>query len=802
MLQKNNLDASASLSRDTPRLFVLKRLESTCDAFEARWKQAPAGPAGGPTGVESGLEPDLGEFLALHDFPDSELFLELLQIDMAYRKRVGLPTPLDEYARRFPEYGDVLQKVGSEGGVPRDESSPPVPVLPDIRPIVPDRYRLEEELGQGSFGVVWKAWDTRMGRAVAVKCLRHDLSAARFDLLAREVHAVSQMSHPNVVRALDAGQGSRGTFIVFELVDGISLQEWASQLSPGINREQEVIRMVLQICRGLQHIHDQGVIHRDLKPGNILVTRDGTPKIIDFGLSKYENVLSTLTGDGVPGGGGGGALLGTVPYMSPEQCLGRPLDATTDVYSLGVILFELLTGRRPFDGGPREELIQKILNGPSPHFDKQDQLNTQLESICRAAMSRDVGERYPSASALAEDLDRFLNAQPVLRRTRPFASLAAELSRHGKSGAVAITLLAAGLLAHSFGLMPHRKGKPEVIIETYPRGAAISVIPVDRAVGQLHPEQMQQPAQRSPVSLSLPAGDYLIVAALTDGSGRFHEVYRHVPTEEEARGGRTGFRHLRWDIDSGGDIRLPAIEIPKSKVTEGMVRVEGTPAFQSGIPGSRINPASHCSIPTFFVDPAEFSLKDYRKLLSGKSPANSLDVQPREGEGSVSVSFEEAVARAEDAGKRLLEETEFEFVSTARGEFRFPWGDEPPADANAVDRFMSGSAAIFGLCSGHAEWTDTARTTSGQPSVGSSLLATSFPFLRSVRGGGSLAFDAPQVWEAGDRDPRARTLVGQFKVHPGVGFRCARSAVPRLHPGDFVQAVPSHNTLAENSQGR
>ena len=796
MLQKSNLDDAASLARDTPRLFVLKRLESTCDAFEERWKQTPVIAADSGTG--SSVEPDLREFLSQHDLPDSELFLELLQIDIVYRRRIGLSTELDDYARRFPEYSDVIQKVGQPGSASAAEApaGPALPGLPVVRPIVPDRYRLEQELGKGSFGVVWKAWDTQMGRSVAVKCLRHDLSPAAFDLLAREAHAVSQMSHPNVVRALDAGKTSRGTFIVFELVDGISLQDWAKELPKEADREQAIARMVLQISQGLQHIHDQGVVHRDLKPGNILVTRQGVPKIIDFGLSKYEDVLSTLTGG--PEGAGGGALLGTVPYMSPEQCLGRRLDATTDVYSLGVILFELLTGERPFDGGTRQELIQKILNSPTPRFEKRHGISKPLESICLAAMSRNSAQRYPSASALANDLARFLNAQPVSRRRLPLGALAAGLSHGRKAGVLAMALLVAGLLAHSFGFLPRTKEKPEVIIETVPAGAAVSVIPIDRRNGQLYPEQMRRPAERSPVSLSLPPGDYLIVAALTDGSGRFHEVYRHVPTEEEAPGGRTGFRQIRWTIDPGGDIRLPAIEIPEAAVTEGMVRVEGTSAFDSGIPGSRVNPPSRCSIPTFFVDPREFTLRDYRRVLRGKAPANSLEFQPDNPEGSVSVSFEEAIARAEDAGKRLLEESEFEFVSTARGAFRFPWGDGPIVGDTTADRFESGPAAILNLCSGHAEWTDTARTTSGPRSKEESILAGSFSGLRAARGGGAKAFELPAGWDADDRDPRTRTLVGQFKVHPGVGFRCARSAAPRLNPSDFVKAVPYDNSLAEN----
>ena len=772
MLQKNSqANEPSPASPSSPELKAkLDRVEATCDEFEKLWK--------------AGQRPQLEEFLARQANLDSDVFSGLVELDIDYRRRAGDSVSFEQYRERFPAFEDVLTDQDWQGD----------PALS----ILGDRFELRGEIGKGSFGEVWKAFDTTLQRLVALKCLHDDFSEKAFRVLRREARAVAGLDHPSVVKALDCGRGPKGAVIVFEYVEGISLQDWAERNAlprpaaadsddpPGPAVAAELAaRMVLPILEGVQHIHDRGVVHRDLKPGNILVTPEGLPKIIDFGLSKHENVLSTLTDDG--------KLLGTVPYRSPEQCLGKPLGPATDIYAMGVILYELLTGERPFEGGKRDELIQKIVAGPPAKFRPAD-VPQDLRAICLKAIERNPARRYASAAAMAEHLRRYLDSKPLpfLMRHRELVRSAQGFARIGGIGlAVAASLFAAGVVLFP----PKPDPRPMVVVETVPPGAKLSLFPMDRKAGRIFTDRAVRPAGPTPAAFRLEPGDYLIVAALEDGTGRFHEVYRHVPGPDEPA--VTGFRHLKWFVEGPGRIRLPTIEIPEASVTADMARVDGTTdgeagqGFVCGRSGTKAAPRTRVQIPDFLVDSAEVTLAQYQETLR-VSPSNEPSLKQRDPGSPVCVSFEEAVARAEDLGKRLLEEAEFEFVATGRGERQFPWED--PADGREVrpyqDRLVLGGKAVSGLCSGHAEWTDMSRLDPREKAGADLILPGSFPFLRPVRGGGKLALEDPTDFSLRDRDPEYRTLVSKFEVRKGLGFRCGRSAAPRLHPEDFVRVVP------------
>lgn len=814
MLPKNDpANEPSPVSPFSPELKAkLDRVEGPCDEFEKLWK--------------AGRRPQLEEFLARQASPDRDLFSGLVELDIDYRRRAGESVSFEQYCERFPAFEAVLAEQDWQGD----------PALS----ILGERYELRGEIGKGSFGEVWRAYDTTLQRLVALKCLHDDFSEKAFRILRREARAVAGLDHPSVVKVLDCGRGPKGAVIVFEYVEGISLQDWVVRTAPprqtapaaaasttaGASATATVqasltavppapasnpaasakmapaapfqgteggpalppalaARLVLQILEGVQHIHDRGVVHRDLKPGNILVTPDGMPKIIDFGLSKHENVLSTLTDDG--------KLLGTVPYMSPEQCQGKPLGPATDIYAMGVILFELLTGERPFEGGKRDELIQKIVAGPPAKFRPAD-VPQDLRAICLKAIERNPARRYASAAAMAEHLRRYVDSKPLpfLMRHRELVRSAQGFARIGGIGlAVAASLFAAGVVLFP----PKPDPRPMVVVETVPPGAKLSLFPMDRKAGRIFTDRAVRPAGPTPAAFRLEPGDYLIVAALEDGTGRFHEVYRHVPGPDEPA--VTGFRHLKWFVEGPGRIRLPTIEIPEASVTADMARVDGTTdgeagqGFVCGRSGTKAAPRTRVQIPDFLVDSAEVTLAQYQETLR-VSPSNEPSLKQQDPGSPVCVSFEEAVARAEDLGKRLLEEAEFEFVATGRGERQFPWED--PADGREVrpyqDRLVLGGKAVSGLCSGHAEWTDMSRLDPREKAGADLILPGSFPFLRPVRGGGKLALEDPTDFSLRDRDPEYRTLVSKFEVRKGLGFRCGRSAAPRLHPEDFVRVVP------------
>ena len=257
------------------------------------------------------------------------------------------------------------------------------------------RYRVFEALGSGAMGVVYKALDERLGRYVALKFLPRHLDArpeAKLRFL-QEARAAAALDHPNICAIFEIGETAEGQlFIAMPLYNGETLQ---SRLQRGPLPCEDAIVVALQIASGLQHAHDHGIVHRDVKPSNVMLLSDGTARVLDFGVAKVEDV--TLTeGDLVPG---------TLVYMSPEHALGRAMDHRADVWSLGVVLFEMLTGVRPFHGNGRQALIDAITSrDPDPISAWRADLSEAISGVVRRSLAKRPDERYASMSALIADL--------------------------------------------------------------------------------------------------------------------------------------------------------------------------------------------------------------------------------------------------------------------------------------------------------------------------------------------------------------------------------------------------------------
>jgi serine/threonine-protein kinase len=420
-------------------------VERIADRFESAWEQGPCLddflPAGGPerlaallTLVHIDLERRLkaGEAIRvetyLRRYPELESAPEAVP-DLAVaeyrlrRRREPELTPAD-YLARFPRYAALLQARFDALGGPEAARPPTCPqAKPETQPTpataggtatgtwpeVPG-YELLAELGRGAFGVVYQARQRRLGRVVALKVLRDGALAdaeqrARFQA---EAEVVARLHHPNVVQIYEVGESEGRPFFAMEWVDGGSLAE---RLGGKPQPARAAAQLVETLARAVHAAHQRNVVHRDLKPGNVLLTQDGTPKVTDFGLAKRMDAAAGLTKSN--------AIMGTPPYMAPEQAQARTRDIgpVTDVYALGAILYELLTGRPPFRAETDYDTLLLVVNeDPVPPRRLQPKVPRDLETICLKCLAKAAKKRYASALDLAKDLRRFQAGEPIAAR--------------------------------------------------------------------------------------------------------------------------------------------------------------------------------------------------------------------------------------------------------------------------------------------------------------------------------------------------------------------------------------------------
>lgn len=269
-----------------------------------------------------------------------------------------------------------------------------------IGKMLDDRYEILEVIGEGGMAIVYRALDHRLNRDVAVKIMRDEMAAdeefrRRF---CTESHAVAMLSHPNIVAVYDVSHNDNVEYIVMELVDGITLKQYMER--KGVVAWKEVVHFTKQISKALAHAHERGIIHRDIKPQNIMLLRDGTIKVGDFGIAALENEVYENNGEAI----------GSIHYIAPEQARGECPDARSDIYSLGVMMYEMLTGGLPFTGNTLGEIAVQHMNAkPVPPHEKNPEIPLELERITLKAMSAELSERYQSANELLSDLEAFIH---------------------------------------------------------------------------------------------------------------------------------------------------------------------------------------------------------------------------------------------------------------------------------------------------------------------------------------------------------------------------------------------------------
>jgi serine/threonine protein kinase len=316
-------------------------------------------------------------------------------------ERTALLDQADPEVRREVELllaqeGSLLDHPAWEG-VPKSDVTEPIP-----RRLI-ERYEIQGKLGEGGMGMVYRALDTKLSRPVAIKFLSDNLAdtAARHRFQ-REAQTASSLNHPHILTVYDAGEFEGRQYLVTEFVDGGTLKTWVRTAK---RTWREIVELLGGPADGLAVAHAAGILHRDIKPDNILISKTGYAKLADFGLAKLaEGATTDLTRTFTEGRTGPGVIIGTIPYMSPEQASGKQVDARSDIFSFGVMLYEMLGGRRPFTGNTDLQVLQAILHAPAEPLGGD--VPPMLRAVVEKALEKEPGDRYQSMRDLVVDLRR------------------------------------------------------------------------------------------------------------------------------------------------------------------------------------------------------------------------------------------------------------------------------------------------------------------------------------------------------------------------------------------------------------
>ena len=508
-------------------------------------------------------------------------------------------------------------------------------------------YRIEEEIGRGGMGVVYRAVDTRLGRAVAIKMLPPETTADadRLRRFVQEARAASALNHPNIVTIFDIDEDAATTFIVMELVEGATLDRVLARRPLPV---ETALDYGAQIGAALEAAHAHGIVHRDVKPGNVMVTPDGRIKVLDFGLAKLlerDPSLTTMTGVGTRSG----VIMGTAAYMSPEQAEGRQVDARSDVFSFGAVLYEMLTGRRPFAGNSDLGVITSILRDQPPSLRSiRSELPGDAQAIVDRCLAKDPAARYAHAGDARSALDT-LRAQ-LTRRPDTFWRRPAVI--------VPVVLVLAAIAAFgAWQTMQSRRAR-------WVRNEAIPEI------------QRLQTTNRSmdAVRLASQAERYAPddIAGVRQGWYRFNLVtipdgahveirnYLNVNGPWQPLGAtpvrdlRLPFGYYRVRITKPGYVpieitasmagRPPIVLRPEASAQPGMVPVPGG-TYSVGIAGT-------VTLPDFWMDRVEVTNRDFKRFVDAGGYRNPKFWTEPFRDGSEVVSFENAMARFRDSTGR------------------------------------------------------------------------------------------------------------------------------------------------------
>lgn len=654
-----------------------------------------------------------------------------------------------------------------------------------------EEFRLIRELGRGGMGVVYLAEDMSLKRGVALKVLHtsSDPDGSYLARFTREARTVAKLSHPGIVKVFRAGKHADVAFIAMEYVEGSTLRQkfsdYARERRGGVKarpdaRYLEVAALIAEVAEALDHAHRNGVVHRDVKPSNIMVDAEGHAHLTDFGIARTVTE-TTLTSDD--------AIAGSIPYMSPEQArvANSQVDHRTDIFSLGVVLYEALTSKRPFDGATNPAILHALLTSDPVPLQRVDKsIPRDLAVICHKAIEKPVLDRYQTAAALAADLRTFIAGGPILagppsywKRFRRFSA-----KRQRTLVVVSILMLLAGLIASMYTVRTVKQSHMAWIrMEPFHAPLAVYLDPCDATGSPM--VARRRVLGNLPVDLrDIELGQYRLTC-VDESRSAFCEF--NLILLEPGSPGETTVKV----VDSGSQLQsldehtLVGVLRPTDEVTAGMIACGAGPFRLDVSPeGHQLFPGP-VTIEPFLIDKWAVSNRDYDTFIRstgysdrtkwlGDVAAEDIADRP-----ITNVSLADAEAYARWQGKRLP--TLAEWMAAARGQEGrlYPWGNEEPPETVPDLGDFGQSANIARIRRDYLRLVRPAsRPAAGDVDTG---MLHSFSNVRELTGtivpGEKLFQFVGRAWSD---DPRAYTLatVRSTRIkYPSLrtGFRCAKS---------------------------
>lgn len=684
------------------------------------------------------------------------------------------------------------------------------------------KYSVLKLVGKGGFGAVYLAFDTQLERNVAIKLPRVGrMTTGQVEMFVREARIAAQVNNPNIVSVYEIGTHDEMAYIVTDFIDGKSLSAWRQEAQPDY---RESVELCITISRALHEAHEKGIVHRDLKPGNILVDKAGIPYITDFGLAKRS-----VTDDETIAGRGD--ILGTPAYMSPEQACGESYlsDRRSDIYSLSVVLFELLTGRSPYQSSG-SDLLQFVREAQTASVNElAPAVPRPITEVCEAGLSYRPENRPQSAKVFADRLQAALDGENSLRSIVTLERVDRHKKALGFLIAIPVIVLvgalifwatrpgdndegqagakgAGGTQNEAVGQVGDEGGRagaesPTAVLvnlATLRPGAKIAIARLDPSSGKPDESTVIRLEKPTPTNVWLDPGMYCV--EVVHPSFTFQHVYRSVPSNTAAVPSR--YKHRRWSVSPGNEreISWPMIEVVQPD-TE-FLRLSEIPAgsFTTGWTEHLFEPARTIQMRAFQMMTYEMSIglySSYRSDLPLDWPTDQLPY-PEAGDPVRFVRFDEAIECLEDFGLRLPTREEFDYVFTNMGETEFPGGEAIDLSSGwkfgTVDRDELSattdpriSPPVVGLSGNVLEWTSSipqAYLPDGSLDVPDDILASQWRLQRLVRGGppevvqGELS-PGDSIEPVASRAPWVSRSHPMMKAAAGLGFRGVRDVEPR-----------------------